>query len=292
MSNELATRVGQIHTLIQNNADKLKAAMPSILTPERFVRIALTAINKTPKLAECSQTSLLSCLMDLAQLGIEPDGRRAHLIPYGNQATLIMDYKGLIELGRRSGQLSLWRPELVCENDVFEYDKGQVTQHKINFKEARGKPYAVYSYVKFKDGSEDWEVMTIDEVESIRERSKAKNAGPWKTDYFEMAKKTVIRRHSKRLPLSAEFRDALEKDFDKMKDITPHVESRIFRKSEQEQKPEEPSPEPATFIPEEGAEPSSEPDPVEVEERKAIQAEAKLHVGRPKKQADMELEGI
>jgi len=195
-------------------------ALPSILTPERFIRVALTVINRTPDLAKCTQESVFSCLLDCAALGIEPDGRRAHLIPFRDKknnrtiCTLIIDYKGLIELARRSGDLSLWRAELVCDQDEFEYDRGAVTRHKINFREPRGEVYAVYSYARLKDGSEDYEVMTRAEVEAIRERSKAGKCGPWVTDWNEMAKKTVIRRHSKRLPLSAEFRDALEKDSD------------------------------------------------------------------------------
>jgi|GEM_PF-983535 len=211
-----------IRDLIASDAAKKQfaQALPSFLTPERFVRVALTMINKVPKLAECTQESLVSCLLDCASLGIEPDGRRAHLIPFRDnksgttKCTLIIDYKGYIELARRSGELALWRAELVCEHDEFEYDKGAVTKHKIDFRNARGEVYAVYSYVRFKDGCEDYEVMTRDEVEGIRKRSRAGQAGPWVTDWTEMAKKTAIRRHSKRLPLSAEFREAIEKDAD------------------------------------------------------------------------------
>ena len=197
-------------------------ALPRMLTADRFVRVGLTALNKQPKLMECTPESFFSCMLDLAAWGIEPDGRRAHLIPFRDNkrgvmvCTLIMDWKGLVELGRRSGELALWRALLVCENDVFEYDKGQVVTHKIDFHKERGPVYAVYSYAKFKDGAEDFEVMTKREVDGIRARSKAGQSGPWVTDFNEMAKKTVIRRHSKRLPLSAEFRDAVDKDADQI----------------------------------------------------------------------------
>jgi recombination protein RecT len=206
--------------------DQFAMALPSILTPDRFIRVAITALNRTPKLQDCTQESVFGCLMDCAALGIEPDGRRAHLIPYGNKATLIIDYKGLIELARRSGEVSLWRAELVCENDVFVYSKGEVTKHEIDFRKPRGPVFAVYSYVRFKDGTEDYEPMELSEIEAIKERSPAwqnfKRYGttcPWNTDENEMRKKTCIRRHSKRLPLSAEFRDALDKDGDKFDDV-------------------------------------------------------------------------
>lgn len=188
-------------------------ALPKVCTPDRFARVAVTTINKTPKLAQCSQMSLFACLMDCAALGIEPDGRRAYLIPYGQEAKLIIGYQGLIELARRSGEVSLWKAELVCDKDVFSYENGMV-HHKINWRDPRGNVYAVYSIVKFKDGTIDYEIMQLSEIEAIRDRSKSGKSGPWQTDFLEMAKKTVIRRHAKRMPLSSEFRDALEKDED------------------------------------------------------------------------------
>lgn len=193
--------------------EAVASSLPSHMTPERFIRVALTAMMKTPKLAQCSQASIFKVMLDLSSIGLEPDGRRAHIIPYGNIATLIIDYKGLIELAKRSGEVVNWRAELVCENDKFSWENGVVT-HKIDWRKPRGKMDAVYSYVRNKDGVEDFEVMTVDQVEAIRKRSKAGNAGPWVTDFSEMAKKTVMRRHSKRLTLSPELSDALSKDGD------------------------------------------------------------------------------
>jgi len=200
-------------------------ALPSILTVDRFIRVANTIITRTPKLGECTPESLIACLLDCAALGIEPDGRRAHLIPFKDKCTLIIDYKGYIELARRSGEISIWRPELVCENDIFEYSKGLVTTHVIDFRKPRGEVFAAYSYVRFKDGAEDYEVMSIEEIEATRKRSKAANCGPWVTDRKQMIKKTPMRRHANRLPLSAEFRDALEKDADSFDpDYDPRLE--------------------------------------------------------------------
>ena len=210
------------------SADEFKnaiaSALPSHMSSERFVRIALTATMRIPKLAQCTQSSIFKCLLDLSSLGLEPDGRRAHLIPYENRKTgvtecqLIIDYKGLIELAKRSGEVKSWRSELVCENDIFSWDNGIIT-HKVDWLSPRGKTKAVYSHVKNKNDVDDYEIMTLDEVESIRKRSKAGQSGPWVTDFNEMAKKTVMRRHSKRLTLSPEFSDALEKDADRLEDV-------------------------------------------------------------------------
>ena len=207
--------------------EQFEMALPSMIDKDRFVRIALTAINKMPLLGECTPASVCTCLLDLASFGLEPDGRRAHLIPFKNnkkgcyESQLIIDYKGLVELGRRSGELSDWYAELVCDKDDFEYVNGQVT-HKINFREPRGDKYAVYSCAIFKDGTRSYEVMTKEEVLAIQGRSKAGQNGPWKTDGDAMWKKTVIRRHSKTLPLSSDFRDAVAKDYDAI-DITSTV---------------------------------------------------------------------
>lgn len=205
--------------------ERIMNALPKHLAPDRMVAVALTCINKTPKLAQCDQNSFFQAMLSLSQLGLEPDGRRAHLIPYGDQVQLIIDYKGLVELAMRSGQVSNIHADVVCENDVFEYDMGDIKVHKIDFKKERGEMYAAYSICTFKDGTRKCEVMSKSEIEKIRNRSRAGKAGPWVTDFNEMAKKTAFRRLSKWLPLSPELRDAFEKDDDVPRDITNRVRS-------------------------------------------------------------------
>ena len=195
-------------------AEQIAKVLPKVLTPERFVRVALTALIKTPKLAQCTQASLLNSLLQLAQFGLEPDGRRAHLIPYGDQCQLIVDYKGLAELVMRSGLVSYLHADIVCENDDFQWDAGEIKGHKVDLKKPRGAMYAVYALCKFKDGTCKAEVMAKEEIDAIRKRSRSGSSGPWVTDYNEMAKKTVFRRLSKWLPLSPEVRDAAENDDD------------------------------------------------------------------------------
>lgn len=215
-----------IRSLISGEDFKAQIAMalPKHITPDRFIRVSLTAMQKTPKLLDCSQGSLFQALLTCSQLGIEPDGRMAHLIPYGNVCQLIIDYKGLSSLAMRSGEILPPHADVVCENDLFEYDRGEVKKHVIDFRNPRGKAYAVYAIVRYKEGGEKAECMSMDEVDAIRKRSKASGSGPWVTDYNEMAKKTVFRRLSKWLPLSPEFRDAVEADADGPIDITKQVE--------------------------------------------------------------------
>lgn len=199
--------------------------LPRHIKPERMVRVAITALTRTPKLKDCDQASFFLAMLNLSQWGLEPDGRRAHLIPFENrkrgvmEVQLIIDYKGLVELCMRSGDVSNIHADIVCENDEFVYDRGQLQKHLIDFKNPRGNVYAAYCLVRMKDGTEKCEVMTRDDVEAIRKRSKTGSNGPWVSDWNEMAKKTVFRRVSKWLPLSAEVQDAIVSDDDQLAEL-------------------------------------------------------------------------
>lgn len=203
---------------------QIMQALPKHCTIDRFMRVLFTAMQRTPKLMLCTKESLFSAFITCSQYGIEPDGRRAHLIPYNNskningkwvkvmECQIIIDYKGLSELILRSGKVSYLHADVVCENDTFKYNKGQLEEHQIDFRKPRGEVYAAYALVRFKDETEKTEVMTFDEIEGIRNRSKAGKDGPWTTDWNEMAKKTVFRRLSKWLPLSPEEKEVIELD--------------------------------------------------------------------------------
>jgi recombination protein RecT len=211
----------------ENVKNQFALALPKHLSADRFARVAITALTRTPKLQECTPESFMRCLLDLSALGIEPDGRRAHLIPYGKECTLILDYKGIAELVMRSGTVTSIHADKVCINDDFEVNRGSIVCHRIDYKKPRGESYAFYVIVTFKDGSEKCEVMTRDEVEGIRKRSRAGNSGPWVSDFDEMAKKTVFRRASKWLPLSPEIQDAIrtdeDREFAQARNVTPTV---------------------------------------------------------------------
>ena len=201
---------------------EFKAAVASVLPramrPDRFVRVSLNAVMRQPKLLECSKESFFRVMLDLSAYGLEPDGRRAHLIPFTNhgkmEVQLIIDYKGLAELVRRSGDVSYIHADVVYENDEWDYAYGSGAHltHRPNLEERGEKRVAFYSFVRLKDGSEDFIVMSPAEVEKIKKRSRAAGSGPWVTDYDEMGKKTAFRRHSKWLPLSPEVREAVEAD--------------------------------------------------------------------------------
>jgi len=201
-----------VYDLLQQMRPQIARALPRHVSPDRMLRVALTAVRTTPGLAQCEARSLLAAIMTCAQLGLEPNTPLGHayLIPFGGKVQLILGYRGLVELARRSGQLEYIVAREVCEGDEFHFEYGLQEKliHKPSLK-GRGKPYAYYGVAKFKDGGYVTQVMSIEEIERHRRRSKTPDAGPWVTDYDEMAKKTVIRAMARYLPLSAEFFDAL-----------------------------------------------------------------------------------
>jgi phage RecT family recombinase len=172
----------------------------------------MTSIQKTPKLMECTPQSLLACVMTCAQLGLEPDQflGQAYLVPFGNVCTLIPGYRGYIALARRSGELQTLSAQVVYSNDEFslQYGVEDTLIHKPALN-GRGEMIGAYCVFKYKDGGYSFDWMSKEDIDKIRKRSKAANDGPWVTDYDEMAKKTVIKRHAKLAPLSVEFQKAV-----------------------------------------------------------------------------------
>ena len=207
---------------------KLEVAkvLPKHVTAERLMRVALTAVMNSPNLLAAvshpiGKASLLNALMTCSQAGLEPDGRLAHLVPFWSGKNkcyivqVIFDYKGLTALALRNGYESVYADK-VCENDDFDcgvINGHKALTHKINWKGERGDVYAYYA-INLRNGVLDFEVMSVAEVESVRKRSRAADEGPWITDPFEMGKKSVLRRFSKRWDLLPEIRDVIYADDD------------------------------------------------------------------------------
>jgi recombination protein RecT len=274
---QLAKHPRGIRDLVKGDEFKaaIAAVLPDAIKPARFVRVTLNAMMRNPDLIDCTKESFFRCCLDLSSYGLEPDGRMAHLIPFKNsklcmcghpmdlhkgqectkcncrarrtafECTLIIDYKGLAALVRRSGDVSIIHADVVYNNDEwsFAYGTDGHLKHKPNLKDRGAERIAYYSYARLKDKSEDFMVMSPAEVERIHLRSKSPSQGPWVTDYDQMGIKTAFRRHSKWLPLSPEVRDAIERD-DEAVDIGDFQSlSDMMRKPEEpefEDAPQEP----------------------------------------------------
>lgn len=207
---------------IKNMEGEIAKALPSVVTPERFTRIVLSAISSNPKLADCTPESFLGAMMTAAQLGVEPNTPlgQAYLIPYNNnkkravECQFQLGYKGLIDLAYRSGQVNYIQAHTVYENDEFEYSLGldPVLKH-TPAKSNRGNPEYFYAVFKTKDGGHGFEVMSYEDIlNHARKYSKSFGDGPWKTNFEEMAKKTVLKRVLKYAPLKTDFVRAVSAD--------------------------------------------------------------------------------
>ena len=221
-SQQMGRIVGDM--LLERRA-QLAEMMPRHLTPDRLIKVSMNCIAKTPKLQQCTAASLMQCIITCAELGLEPGGAlgRAYLVPFRDKSgamicTLIVGYRGLVELCRRSGQLEQIEAHVVYSADQFEMEFGlnPKLRHVPSLVETptQSKALLVYCVARLKGGAVHVEFMTIPEVNSIQARSRSGGDGPWKTDWAEMAKKSVIRRATKLMPMSEEVSRAIEADDD------------------------------------------------------------------------------
>lgn len=201
-----------LRALIQQQKTGIASALSgTALDPERFTRIALTVVRQNRKLMACRANTVLGALMTCAQLGLEPGPLgEAYLVPYGDVCTFLPGYRGLVKLAWNSGQIKHIDADVVYEDDLFDYEKG--TSPFLRHKPARGERNTVngathaYAVVSMTNGGSSFVVLSVEEVERIRRtysKSGHKNDNPWQTEWSEMAKKTVLRRLSKIMPLSA-----------------------------------------------------------------------------------------
>ena len=211
MGKEL-TPYNRLTEVLNQQAAMIDGVAAKHIDAKKLIRVAQFAVQQQPALLKCDPYSVVTAVMLAARLGLEPDGvlGSGYIVPFGAKAQFIPGYRGLIDLARRSGVVTKIEAHLVYGPDRFEvdYGKNEPLTHIPNFHldiDDRGEWYAVYAIATLTDGSKQVEVMTRDEVNLIRNRSKASGFGPWKTDYEEMARKTVVRRLVKYLPLKPEM---------------------------------------------------------------------------------------
>lgn len=214
--NKPATPAQQgLKSLILQMEPQIKKALPSVLTPERFTRMVLTAISSNPQLAQCTPNSFMGAMMQAAQLGIEVNSalQQAWLIPYRNKGVLEcqfqLGYKGLIDLAYRSGEVMDISAHEVCENDEFEYELGLTPKLRhIPALKDRGEVILYYAVFHTKSGGYGFEVMSVEDIQQHAKKfSKAADSSfsPWTTNPTAMALKTVVKKCLKFAPLKSDF---------------------------------------------------------------------------------------
>lgn len=226
------TQVTTVKELMWNDMAKrqLGQVATSTFNPERMMRLMANAIRTTPKLAECDPMSLLGGMMTCASLGLEPNTIMGHayLIPFKNnrkgitEVQLVVGYKGLIDLARRSGHITSISANIhYSDDEAWEYEEGTEARLRHVPGPQEGEKLHAYAIAKFTDGGHAYVVLPWAKVLKTRDGSQgwqtavrynSTDKSPWKTHEDEMAKKTAIRALAKYLPLSVEFRDAIAVD--------------------------------------------------------------------------------
>lgn len=214
-----------VAAFFESNKAAMASVLPKHVTPERMLKIALSAVRSNKMLLECTVESLMGATMQCAQLGLEPNTPLGHayLIPFRNkkrgitEVQVLVGYRGLMELSRRSGQIVSLAAHAVHENDEFDFAYG--LDERLTHRPAMGKRgdiIAFYAVAKLEGGGHAFEVVSRDEVDAIRDASQGyrmakqygRNDSPWIAHYSEMGRKTVIRRLFKYLPVSIELATA------------------------------------------------------------------------------------
>ncbi len=202
MSNEITV----FRQKLMQMGSEFKAVLPKHISPDQFTRIAMTAVQRQPQILECTQQSVLAALMRSAEDGLLPDGREAAIIKFGQTAQYLPMVAGILKKVRQSGQLKTISAHVVYTNDEFTYELGDEERiiHKPLLMGERGDFMLVYARAETKDGGVYREVMTKEEVDKVKAASKSAGGPAWTQWYNEMARKSVIKRLSKYLPMSTD----------------------------------------------------------------------------------------
>lgn len=196
---------------------ELARALPNeTLKPDRLVRMAITMIRANGRLAKCTPLSVMATVVECAQLGLELDPviGHAYAVPFKDQCTLIVGYRGFSHLMYQSGAYNEIGTEIVQVGDKFKHSSmPRKLEHEAvgpRITHDPSKWRGAYAYTIGLNGHYSFYFMDREEIESTaRNRSQSwrshKNDGastPWVTDPMDMYRKTPLRRHAKRSQVS------------------------------------------------------------------------------------------
>ena len=219
--------------VIRQQAERMgpqfKAALPAHIPVERFLRVVLTAIQNNPDLVAADRQSLWNSTMRAAQDGLLPDGREGVIAIYktkikdGGRELWVKKAQwmpmvfGILKKVRNSGEIATIAARVVYGGDKFRYwidDDGEHVLYEPSNTPDINTITRVFAMAKTNSGELYVEPMTSADIEKVRAVSRAKDNGAWVDWWEEMAKKTAIRRLSKRLPMSTDLDDLVRRDDD------------------------------------------------------------------------------
>lgn len=211
------TAIDSVKHSLSLMSSQFKMVLPEHIKVEKFIRVTQTAVQLNKSLLECDRNSLFAACIKASEDGLLPNGKEAALVPFKGQVQYMPMVAGILKKIRNSGELASITAQIVHEKDDFKYfidSDGEHLNHAPNMFLDRGSVVGVYALAKMKDDSVYIEVMTMNQVNQVKNVSRAKdsNSSPWNSFPEEMMKKTVIRRLSKRLPMSTDIESTFEND--------------------------------------------------------------------------------
>lgn len=207
-------RVDTARGVLMAMKGEIENALPAYMPVDKFVRTALTAINTTPKLLNCTRESLLAAIMNSAQLGLEfntPLGE-SYLIPYKNKVNFQIGYQGLLKLAYNTGAFKRITAREVRENEKFHinYGTGEI-DHEPCLSGDSGDVIGYYATYQTKDGGQDVFYMSKEDAYKYGQTySKTFNDGPWQTNFDAMAKKSALIQVLKYAPKATESQSLVQ----------------------------------------------------------------------------------
>jgi recombination protein RecT len=193
----------------------LEKILPNEMSADRSIMSAISELKNNPALNSCCPKSICGGILRIAQMGLEIGSvlGKVYLVPFNGEITLMLGYRGMLDLIRRSPDVFSIKSACVYSNDLFEFEDGSTPHIKhVRKWSDRGDLLGVFAIVIMKNGYFQYEMMSVEEVDKIRSKSPGRNSKPWINYYEEMAKKTVIRRLFKTAPSSIETIIAMELD--------------------------------------------------------------------------------
>lgn len=250
------TLAAQLHSPAM--MDQIRRALPGNVLSEKFARVVLTQLRKVKNLDQTTPQSFFAAVLECAALGLEPGVLgQAWILPFwsnklgGFEATLIIGYRGMVQLMYRSQLVKSAQAREVYAGERFEYEEGldrkliHVPTFQVGVRPS--DVVAAYAIIQTTTGGALVEVMNREQIEAVRARSRSKDSGPWVTDWTEMARKTVLRRAAKLAPMSPALQRALDIEDRHERaegeiDVTPEVELAVERAAAEPGSEDKPAP--------------------------------------------------
>ena len=257
-------QISVIRADLEKMEGEFAKVLPPNITPERFIRVVMTALQKDNSLLGADRKSLFSACLQCATDKLIPDGREAALVifktkKHGPMVQYMPMVQGILKKLFFSHEVAMIQSAIVHKNDhfrVYTDTEGQHIEHAPEYFSDRGPAIGVYAFAKLKNGSISIEVLNRDQVNAVKASSRAER-GPWAGPFeFEMWRKTAIRRLAKSLPVHEKTAEIINRD-DSMYDLEAPVKPNKIKSIQNklngqpliEQKAEEPN--------EQGKEPES-----------------------------------